>query len=146
VEVDKMKKKNLLIITLILALSSLMIISAAVTYTLNFNMSANVAEAGTVTITIGSTDYTNGQSLNINWGTVNAGQQYTQAITIRNNVNNAVTPSIVATGLPAGWTLTLNDTSAISAFGTVSRNLVLNVPSNALVSNPSWTAVLTVTS
>jgi hypothetical protein len=141
-----LKKKTLLIISLIAALSTVMIISAAVTYNLSFNMSANVAEQGTVTVTIGSTDYTNGQSLNINWGTVTPGQQYTQAITIHNNVNNAVTPSIVATGLPTGWTLTLDDTGAISAFGTVSRNLVLNIPSNALVSSPSWTAVLTVTS
>jgi hypothetical protein len=141
-----LKKKTLLIISLIAALSTVMIISAAVTYNLSFNMSANVAEQGTVTVTIGSTDYTNGQSLNINWGTVTPGQQYTQAITIQNNVNNVVTPSIVATGLPTGWTLTLNDTSALSAFGTVSRNLVLNIPSNALVSSPSWTAVLTVTS
>lgn len=141
-----MKKKSLLIISIIVALSALTIISAAITYTLNFNMSANVAEGGTVTITIGSTDYTNGQSLTNNWGTVTPGQQYTQAITIHNNVNNAVTPSIVATGLPTGWTLTLSDTSAISAYGTVSRNLVLNVPSNALASSPSWTAVLTVSS
>jgi hypothetical protein len=141
-----LKKKSILILSFVVALSALMVISAAITYTLSFNMSANVAESGTVTITIGSTDYTNGQSLNINWGTVTPGQQSTQAITIHNNVNNAVTPSIVATGLPTGWTLTLSDTSAISAFGTVSRNLVLSVPSNALASNPSWTAVLTVSS
>ena len=140
-----MKRKSLLILSFVVALSALMVISAAITYTLNFNMSANVAESGTVTITIGSTDYTNGQSLNINWGTVTPGQPSNQAITIHNNVNNAVTPSIVATGLPTGWTLTLSDTSAISAFGTVTRNIVLNVPSNALASNPSWTAVLTVT-
>lgn len=141
-----MRKKSLLILSTVVAFSAIMVISAALTYTLNFNMTANVAESGTVTITIGSTNYTNGQSLDINWGSVSPGSQYTKAITIHNNVNNAVTPSIVATGLPSGWTLTLSDNSSVAAGGSVTRDLVLNVPSNAVAGNPGWTAVLTVSS
>ena len=141
-----MKKKSLLILSTVVALSAIMVISAALTYTLNFNMNANVLESGAVTITIGGTTYNNNDNLAINWTTVTPGQQYTKTMTITSTVNNAVTPTLTPTGLPSGWTLTLSDTSAIPAKGTVTRDLVLTVPSDALASSPSWTAVLTVSS
>ncbi len=140
-----MRKKSLLILATVVALSAIMVISATTIYSLNFNMNANIAPSGTVTITIGSTDYTNGQTLDINWTTVNVGAN-NQAITIHNNVNTPVTPSIVGTGLPSGWTLTLSDNSAISAFGTTTINIVLTVPSNQAAGPYSWTAVLNVSS
>jgi hypothetical protein len=141
-----LRSKHYLILVSVIALSAIMLISAAYLYTLSFSMTANVAEAGTVTVTIDSTTYNSGDSLNLAWGTVVPGQQYTKAITINNNVNNAVTPSIVATGLPSGWTLTLSDTSAIAAKGTATRNVTLSVPSNAVSGSSSWTASLTVSS
>ncbi len=138
-----MKRKSLLIVASALVLSAVMVISAASLFTLDFNMSANVEEAGAVTVTVDSTVYTNGQSLSIDWGNVVSGE-YTKDITITNNVNKAVTPSLSTTGLPGGWTLTLSDTSAISAFGEVTRTLVLNVPSSQVADSYSWSATLDV--
>jgi hypothetical protein len=120
-----------------------MVISAAAVFTFNFNMSADVELAGTVIVEINNVNYTNAQTLNFSWGTVVAGE-HTQAIKIYNQVNTAVTPSIQATGLPSGWTLTLSDTSAIPAYGTVTRNMVLTVPSNPIMGSYSWSATLNV--
>lgn len=138
-----MRKRSFLIIGSVIALSSIMLISAALLYTLNFNMNTTVAESGSVTVTIDSTTYTNGQSLSINWSSVTPGQQYNKAITIHNGVNNAVTPALGTTGLPSGWSLTLSDTSSIPANSEVTRNIVLTVPSGALAGTSSWTAKLT---
>jgi hypothetical protein len=141
-----MRKKRLFTILSVVALTVIALVSAAVLYTtLTFNMNATVAEAETVRIIIDGTTYTDGQQLNINWGTVSAGQ-YTKAITITSTVNVPVTPSVSTVNLPSGWTLTLSDTSPIPAHGSVTRNLVLTVPSNPAVGNPSWTATLKVSS
>lgn len=141
-----MRKRSFLIIGSVMALSSILLISAALIFTLNFNMNATVAETGAVTVTIGSTTYNNGETLSIDWGTVTPGQTYSNVVTIHNNVNKAVTPAITPTNLPSGWTLTLNDTSSIPAKSDSVRSIVLTVPSNALASSPSWTATLTATS
>ena len=142
-----MKKKGLLILATVVALSSVMIVSAASYLTLTLNMNATVAESGTVTVTIDGTTYNTGQSLSINWGTVTPGQQYTHSITIHNNVNNAVTPAVATTGLPSGWTLALSSNAAIPATSDATLNLVLTVSSTAPAgSTPAWTATLTAAS
>ena len=142
-----MRKKSLLIIATVVALSAVMLVSALSYLTFTFNMNATVVEGGTVTVTIGSTTYNTGQSLALNWGTVTPGQQYTQAITIHNDVNNAVTPSIATTSLPSGWTLALSSTAAIPANSDAALNLVLTVSSTAPAgSTPAWTATLTAAS
>jgi len=141
-----LRKKSLLILLTVVALSAIMLISAATIYTLNFTtMTANVAQSGTVTVTVNTQNYTNGQSLTFDWGTVAIGQN-TLSIIIYNNVNAPVTPSITPTNLPSGWTLTLSDTSAISAYGTVTRSLELTVPSNPTAGDYSWSATLNVSS
>jgi hypothetical protein len=144
VEVKFLKKKSLLILSVI-GLSLVMLVSAASYLSFTFNMNATVAEAGAVTITVDSTTYTTGQSMSFNWGTVTVGEN-THTVTITSTVNKAVTPSISAPGIPSGWTLGLNDTSAIPAFGTVVRDLVLTVPSNPTAGSFSWSSVLTVSS
>jgi hypothetical protein len=120
-----------------------MVISAAAFFTLNMNMTANVEQAGSVIVEINGTNYTNAQSLDIDWGAVTEGE-HTQAIKIYNQVNTAVIPSIETIGLPSGWALDLSDTSSIAAFGTVTRNLVLTVPSSPLMGPYSWSATLNV--
>ena len=143
---ENLRKKSLLILSAVVALSAIMLISAAAIYTtLTLNMTATVAEAGTVTITINNVNYTNTQTLSVDWGSVVAGANNYQ-IKIYSNVNTAVTPSVTPTGLPTGWTLTLSDTSAIPANGVVTRNLVLTVPSDPTSGSYSWSAVLNVSS
>jgi hypothetical protein len=141
-----LRKKSLLILSVVVALSAVMLISAATIYTsLTLNMTANIAEAGTVTITLNNVNYTNTQTLPVAWGTVVAGANNYE-VKIYNNVNAAVTPVITPTGLPTGWTLTLSDNSAIAPNGVVTRNLVLTVPSNPTAGSYSWSAVLNVSS
>jgi hypothetical protein len=141
-----LRKKSLLILFTVVALSAIMLISAATIYTtLTLNMTAHVAEAGTVTITINNVNYTNAQTLSLPWNTVNVGDN-TVAVKIYNNVNTAVTPTITPTGLPTGWTLTLSDTGSIPARGVVTRNLVLTVPADSNAGDYSWSAVLNVSS
>jgi hypothetical protein len=106
-------------------------------------MNATVPASGTVTVTIGATTYNDGQTItNFGWGNVHSGDN-TQQISITNNRNEAVSASITATGLPAGWTLTLSSTAAsIPAGQTVPVNMVLNVPSGFAAGSYSWSAVL----
>ncbi len=141
-----MKGKSLFLLGTVIALSAIMVLSAAVIYTLNFNMNATVAESGSITVTIDGTAYADGESLAIDWGSVTPGQQHNKTITITSTRNQPVTPSIAATGLPTGWTLALNDTSPIPAFGSSARNIVLTVPSDAEAGTSSWSAALTVSS
>lgn len=140
-----MQKKSLLILATVVALSAIMVISAATIYSLNFTMNANVAQAGTVTITVNNTNYTNGQALTLDWGTVTSGQN-TVSIKIYNNVNAPVTPSIGTTNLPTDWTLNLSDVSSIPANGVVTRTLVLTVPANPTAGPYTWSAILNVSS
>ena len=139
-----MKKKSLLILSVI-AISAVLLVSAASYLSFTFNMTATVGESGAVTVTVDGTTYSDGQNMNLNWGTVTAGDN-SHTVTITSTVNKAVTPSISAPGLPSGWSLNLNDTSAIPAFGTVTRSLVLTVPTNPTAGSYSWSAVLSVTS
>jgi hypothetical protein len=142
-----LKKKSLLILATVAALSAIMLVSAVSYLTFTFNMNANVTEGGTVTVTIGSTTYNTGQSLSVDWGSVTPGQVKTQAITIHNNVNAPVTPSIAATGLPSGWSLALSSTAAIPAFSDAPMNLVLTVSSTAPAGPvTAWTATLSAAS
>jgi len=105
-------------------------------------MYANVPASGTVTVTIGTTTYNDGETLtNFAWGDVHSGDN-TQQVTITNNRNEAVTPSIAATGLPTGWTLTLSSTASIPAGQSATVNMVLNVPTNPAAGSYSWSAVL----
>ncbi len=139
-----MTKKSISIIAAVIALSAIMVISAATVYTLNFtSMTANVPYLGDITITIGSTTYSNGQSLPLDWGTVNVGIN-TMSITIHNLSIAPVTPAIVSGGLPSGWQLTLSSTAAISAGQSSTINIVLTVPSGvAMGSYGPWTAMIT---
>jgi len=142
---EKTKKKGFLLLLSVIALSAVMIISAASYFTMNIGMTANVQEGGTVTVTIDSTTYQSGATLDINWGDIVAGQSYNREITINNQVNTAVTPSISTTGtLPGGSSITLSDTSEIPAFGSRNCNLVLNVGPNPVMGSYTWSAVLSV--
>ncbi|MCW4000975.1 MAG: hypothetical protein NWE93_12120 [Candidatus Bathyarchaeota archaeon] len=139
-----MKQKSLVLILGVVALSAIMIISAASVFTMTMPMTANVAQTGAVTVTINSVNYNTGQSLNIDWGNVASGQVITKEITINNQVNTAVTPSISTTDIPAGWTLELSSTSPISAFGSSTCNIVLTVGTNPVMADYSWSATLNV--
>ncbi len=144
-----MKRRSLLIISAVIALSAIMLISAAAIFSLNFDMNATVPPTGAVTVTIGSTTYSDDESLSIDWGTVTPGTPMTTTVIINNGANYPVTPAIEATGLPtapSGWSLTLNDTSTIPAYTNVTRDIVLTVPIGALAGTPSWTAKLTASS
>jgi uncharacterized membrane protein len=145
-EVKEMRSKKFLVLISVIALSAIMLVSAAYLYTLSFNMSAYVAESGDIIVTYNGTDYGNATSLSLNWGTVVPGQTTNRSIIINNNVNNAVTPSLSNTGLPSGWTITLSDTSAISAKTSVTRYLILSVPNDAGAGTSSWTTVLNISS
>lgn len=123
-------KKTLVILGLLCALSLVVVISAAVMYTFNVNMTATVATQGTVTVTINGQNYANGQAITLNWGTVQWGAN-TQSITIINNANVAVTPSLAASSLPSGWTLTLSLNQAIAAGQQATGTLTLDVPSGS---------------
>ncbi len=137
-----MKKKSILIMIAVITLSTVTVISAASIYSLNFTMTANVAQVGAVTVTIDGTTYNDGNQLAINWGTVTAGQ-YTKAVQIHNNVNAPVTPNIVTTNIPSGWTLTLSSTNAVPAGATTNVNIILTVPSSPSAGSYGWTAQFT---
>lgn len=141
-----MSKKSLLILVSVVVLSTIMVISAAYTYQIGFEMRANVAESGAVTVTIDSTTYNTGQSLDIDWGSVSPGGTYNKQITIHNGVNNAVTPSLSITNLPASWSLTLSSNAAIPANSDSTITIILTVPSGAVAGSSSWTASLNVAS
>ena len=142
-----MRKKSFLILATVVTLSAVMLVSAVSYLTFTFNMNATVVEGGTVTVTIGSTTYTTGQSLSIDWGSVTPGQVKTQAIIIHNNVNAPVTPSIANTGLPSGWSLAISNTTAIPAFSDSTMNVVLTVSSTASAGAvPAWTSTLSAAS
>jgi hypothetical protein len=147
-----LKRKSLLILATVVALSVVMLVSAASYLTFTFNMTGTIAEGGTVTVTIGTTTYNTGQSLDINWNTIAAGnvvpvQTYTQSITIHNNVNNAVTPGIATTLSSTYGTITLSSTTAIPANGQTTVNVVFTVSSTAPAGAiPAWTATLTAAS
>jgi flagellar basal body-associated protein FliL len=82
--VKKLRKKSLLIIFSVVALSAIMVISAATIYTFNFSMNAKVDETGTVTITVGGVTYNNNDQLTVDWSSVTPGLN-TYQVTIHNN-------------------------------------------------------------
>jgi hypothetical protein len=135
-------KKSISLIIAVAALSAIMVISAATVYTFNTTNQATVPISGTVTVTIGSTTYNDGQTLPIDWGVVSIGQN-TKQITINSIVNTPVTPAITSSNLPSGWTLTLSNTNPISAGASVTMNIVLTVPSGALATSYNWNAQIT---
>jgi hypothetical protein len=139
-----LKRKSLLILATVVALSVVMLVSAASYLTFTFNMTGTVLEGGTVTVTIGTTTYNTGDSFPIAWDTVSPGQTYTQSITIHNNVNNAVIPGIATTLSSTYGTITLSSVAPIAANGQTTVNIVFTVsgtaPAGAI---PAWTATLT---
>ena len=138
-------RKSLFILVTICALSAITLISASVLFSYSLSMSATVAPQGSVKITIDATDYTNGAPITINWGTVQWGAN-NKTITITNNVNAALTPSIRSSpSLPTGWTLTLSLSQPIAAGGSATGTLTLNVPTDTTVgSYSSMTAIIDV--
>jgi hypothetical protein len=142
-----LKKKSLLILATVLALSVVMLVSAASYLTFTFNMTGTVGEGGTVTVNIGGTTYNTGDSFPIAWGTVSPGQTYTQSITIHNNVNTPVTPGISTSLSSTYGTITLSSNAAIPANGQTTVNVVFTVSSSAPAGAiPAWTATLTAAS
>jgi hypothetical protein len=138
-------RKSLFILITICALSAITLISASVLFSFSLNMIATAAPQGSVKITIDATDYTNGAPITINWGTVQWGAN-SKTITITNNVNLALTPSIRASpSLPTGWTLTLSLSQPIAAGGSATGTLTLNVPTDtAAGSYSSMSAIIDV--
>jgi hypothetical protein len=135
-----MKKKSLLLLFTVLALTVVMVISGLMVYLLNINMSATVSQQGTVTVFIDDQQWNNGTT--IPWGTVSYGDNYLP-INITSNVNTALTPSIE--GAPEGWIISLSlNSTTIDAFGAVTGNVVLTVPSDALAQEYNWASTLTV--
>ncbi len=140
---ENTRKKSFFIIVAVMALSAVMVISAASLFTLNSNMTATVNEKGIVTVTIDSTTYTDGESFDIAWGPVDPGQTYTKQITIHNNVNTPVTPSIISDLSATYGTITLSNTDSIAAGGDVDVNIEFTVSSTAPAGAiPAWTATL----
>lgn len=126
-----MRKKSLILSIFVAALLIGTVIAATALYTFNVGMTANVAAAGDVTITVGGSDYTNGAPISLNWGTVAYGDNV-KSITITNNANTPLTPSIEANPtLPEGWTLTLSLNSPIPTGQNATGTLTLNVPTGA---------------
>jgi hypothetical protein len=144
---ERLKKKLLFAVISILALSAIMVISAAITYNLSTSMNANIAEAGSVTVTVDSTTYNTGDSLSINWGTVTPGQTYTKAVTIHNSANIAITPSLTNT-LPSTYgTISLSSASPIPMYSDATVNIVFQVAATAPAGAvPSWTAAFSASS
>lgn len=138
-----MKRKSLLLIFSVIALSAIMIVSAALVYTLNSTQDTTVPPIGTVTITIDTVTYTTGQTWDFTWLNPEIGTPNVKAITINNNYNTPITPALVATGLPAGWTLTLSSTDPIANGASVQRNVVLTIPSGTAAGPYSWSAQIT---
>jgi hypothetical protein len=142
-----LKRKSLLILAIVVALSAVMLVSAVSYLTFTFNMTGTVLEGGTVTVTIDNTSYNTGDSLPIAWGSVSPGQQYTHSITIHNNVNTPVTPGIATTLSSTYGTIALSSTTAIPANGQATVNVVFSVSSTAPAGAiPTWTATLTAAS
>jgi hypothetical protein len=137
-----MNKKFFLLLASVMALTVVMLISGLVFYLANFNMSATVAQQGTVTVFINGQQWNNGTT--IPWGTVNFGNN-TLPINITSTVNTVLTPSI--TGAPSGWLISLSlNSTTIDAFGSVIGTVVLTVPSNATAHDYNWSSSLTVQS
>lgn len=137
-----MRKKNIFFLVLVCALSAITLVSAlTVLSVFTIPMQATVATQGSVAITINGQAYTDGTP--ISWGTVNWGTT-TKAITIQNNANNVLTPSLVNTNLPAGWTLTLSLNQPIAAGDTATGTLTLTVPTTATATDYSWSSAISV--
>lgn len=128
-----------------MALSAVMVISAASLFTFNVNMNANVT-TGVVTITYDGTTYNSGDSFSINWTTVDPGQTYTRAVTIHNGVSAPVTPSITSTLSSTYGTITLSSTTPIAIGADATVNIVFTVSGTAPAGVvPAWTATLSAT-
>ncbi|MCW4024080.1 MAG: hypothetical protein NWF01_03480 [Candidatus Bathyarchaeota archaeon] len=135
-----MKKKSILLLFSVLALTVVIVISGLIVYLLNINMSATVGQQGDVTVFIAEQQWTNGTT--IPWGTVHFGDNYLP-INITSNVNTELTPTIA--GAPTGWTISLSlNSTTIDAFGAVTGNVVLTVPSGALAQEYNWASTLTI--
>jgi uncharacterized membrane protein len=104
-------------------------------------MTATVATQGSVAITINGQAYTDGTP--ISWSTVNWGSN-TKTIIIQNNANTALTPSIVNTNLPSGWTLTLSLDQAIAAGQSGTGTLTLTVPTSTASGDYLWSSAISV--
>jgi hypothetical protein len=140
---EKLNRKSLLLIFSVIALSAIMIVSAALVYTLNSTQQTIVPPLGSVTITIDTTTYNTGQTWDYTWLNPSIGTPNVKSITINNLYNTIVTPAIVATGLPTGWTLTLSSTDPIAAGASVQRDVVLTIPSGTAAGPYSWSAQIT---
>ena len=139
-----MRKKTLLILVSVCALSMVTLISALTAlYTFNVSMTATVASQGSVSILINSGNCTNGAPITLDWGAVQWGDN-TKAITIVNNANTALTPGIGTSSLPSGWALTLSLNQAIPAGQNATGTLTLNVPTSTVAGSYSPTATITV--
>lgn len=137
-----MKKKNILLLVLVCALSTVTLVSAlTVLSVFTIPMTATVATQGSAAITINQQAYTSGTP--INWGTVNWGTT-NESITIQNNANTALTPSIVNSGLPTGWSLTLSLNQPIAAGQSATGTLTLTVPNTAASGDNSWSSAISV--
>lgn len=130
-----------------MALSAIMVISAAVTYNLTFNNSGTVTEQGAITVAYNGNTYNNSDSVSIDWGNIAPGQTYTKAVTIHNDVNAPITPGITSTLSSTYGTITLSSTTPIAANSEATVNVVLTVSSTALAGViPAWTATFTASS
>ena len=139
-----MRKKLLLILISICALSIGTLISASVLYSFSVTMNSTVAPQGSASILIDSGNYTDGASITLDWGTVLWGAN-NKTITIVNNANTALTPSITTSSLPTGWTLTLSLNQPIPAGQQAAGTLTLYVPTGtAAASYTSMTATIVV--
>ena len=139
-----MRKKTLLILVSVCALSMVTLISALTAfYTFSVSMTATVASQGSVSILINSGNYTNGAPITLDWGAVQWGDN-TKAITIVNNANTALTPGIGTSSLPSGWALTLSLNQPIPAGQNATGTLTLNVPTSTAAGSYSPTATITV--
>lgn len=137
-----MRKKNIFILIAVCALSAITLVSAlTVLSVFTIPMTATVATQGAVTITIGGQAYAN--NTQIAWGTVNWGDTV-KSITITNNANTALTPTIVNTNLPSGWTLNLSLNQPIAAGDTATGTLTLTVPTNTASGDYSWSSAVSV--
>lgn len=145
-----MRKKSLLILAMVVALSMTTLIAATIYTTFNVGMTATVpvvVDATKVTIGIGSSTYHSGDSISLPWGQIQIGTN-TQSLTITNNANVALVPAVSSTDLPSGWELSLSlptDQTNVAAGGSATATLTLTVPSNATAGTYSWSASIEVT-
>jgi hypothetical protein len=139
---EKLRRKNILLLVLVCALSTITLVSAlTVLSVFTIPMKGTVATQGNVAITIDGQAYTDGTQ--INWNTVNWGTN-TKAIVIQNNANTALTPSIVNTNLPSGWTLTLSLNQPIASGDSATGTLTLTVPTSTASGDYSWSSAISV--